>query len=444
MKNLTYMPLIKNRYFYGKLLTAEDFQQEQRYGDDRRRMINRWMLGVGVAAGLEVIRVDDYHISVEMGLALDYTGREILVDAPVIKKMSALDGYEEATRIEGAESLYLCIEYAQTPIEPVHNITDRAVHTVEEETYNKYQESYHLYVTDDEPEDILETEGSGDAVRFLYDRAEKIHQGTFRPGVYLARIELVKAGSFYMIDQITPLPFGEWVCSQPYVAGRLRELEGALQKVKKTPEGRGAEGLRPETAEPESDWQFAQGMTVIQMPEGGKQGRCLFSEEIPHGLGVGDVEVMVRVVQGNYSFSGAEDIFDDYEKKAEAAVRADRKTGTFKVGIRFLEDSRERELSIGWTAIRKRSRNEISQEEERIYIYPGLVNIKTREQVQLEAVCVNMEQPELVWTVVTPEGGTIGETGCYHAPSVSGVYEVNCSKKENPGIKASVFIVVRE
>lgn len=440
------MPFVKNRYFYGKLLTAEDFEQEQRYADDRRRMVNRWMLGVGVAAGLEVIRVDDYNISVEMGLAFDYAGREIVVDAPVIIKLSALDGYEEATKSEGNEILYLCIEYAQTPIEPVHNITDRAIHTIQEEAYNKYREDYHLFVTNEEPKEINEFEGCLDTVRFICDRAEKIHRGTYQTGICLARIELVKAGTFYMIDRTLPMPAEQYAFSQSYTVGMLRVLRKELeQKTQKNAppeiENRQSGGV---LSEQERDWQFAQGMVTIAAAQGGKQGRCVFSEETPHGLGPGDVEIMLHVVQGNFSYSGMGEIFDEYEQKAEAAARLDRNMGTFTVGIRFLEDCGDREITVGWTAIRKRSRNEIREKEERVYIRPGLVQIKTREQVKLEAVCVNMEEAELLWNVVKPDGGAIGEDGMYHAPNTPGVYEVTCSKKGNSNIKASVFVIVRE
>lgn len=450
MKNLTYIPFKKNRYFYGKLLTADDFDQEQQYFDDKRRLINRWVLGVGIVAGLEVIRVDDYSISIEMGLALDYTGREIVVDMPVIRKLSMIDGYEEATRAEGDESLYLCIEYAQAPVEPVHNITNRSVHTKEEETYNKYREDYRLYVTDDEPpEPDEETAGAG-KMRAIYDRAEQIHQGTYHRGIYLARIELVKAGDFYMIEKILPLPRGQFVCNLALAAGMIQKLQDEVGRLaKRLAQSEAGETVRGRGEAPddrdESDWQFQQGSVGIAVPAGSRAGHLFFSDEIAHGLGLGDVELILHVVQGNIAYSGAAEIFRDEEKIAEAAAKINRNMGTFTVGIRLL-DTMEKggEVTVGWTAIRKRSRNEIRQEEARIYISPGLVNLKTREEIQLEAVCVNMEPDQLVWSVETPEGGSIGEDGIYHAPNRAGVYEVSCKRQGQEHVRASVYIVVRE
>lgn len=446
MKNLTYLPFLKNRYFYGKLLTADDFEQEQRYVDDKRRLINRWMFGVGIVAGLEVIRVDDYSISVEMGLALDYTGREIVVDTPVIKKLSMMDGYEDATKAEGSESVYLCIEYDQIPVEPVHNIANRGVHTAEEEEYNKYRESYHLYVTDEEPVCSDQVKLGEDRLRTIHDRAEGIQKGTYEPGIHLARIELVKAGTFYMIDRVVPLPFAQYICSQPLMTGMIGKVQEEIGLLRENFSGGEHPGkeMKEEKENILPDWQFAQGSVTVEIPPGTKQGRCLFTEEIPHGLGLGDVEILVHIVDGNYSYGGAEDIFLESEKKAEAAVRLSRKDGTFVIGIRLLENTKESGIQVGWTAIRKPSRNEIPEAWARIYINPPLVNMKTRDSVKLDAVCVNMENPQLVWSVETPRGGTIEEDGTYLAPNTPGVYEVLCRDRDAQETKAAVFIVVRE
>ena len=95
MKNLKYFPFARSRYFYGKLLTVDDFETEQKYMNDKRRMINRFLHGSGVVCGMHVVRVDDRTISVEMGLALDFAGREIVVDAPIIRKLDMIDGYDD-------------------------------------------------------------------------------------------------------------------------------------------------------------------------------------------------------------------------------------------------------------------------------------------------------------------------------------------------------------
>lgn len=74
MKNMKYFPFERNKYFYGKLLTVDDFETEQRYMNDKRRVLNRFLYGTGVVCGLNVVPIDDMTISVEPGLALDFSG----------------------------------------------------------------------------------------------------------------------------------------------------------------------------------------------------------------------------------------------------------------------------------------------------------------------------------------------------------------------------------
>ena len=150
MKNLKYFPFARSRYFYGKLLTVDDFETEQKYMNDKRRLVNRFLHGSGVVCGMNVVRVDDRTISVEMGLALDFAGREIVVDAPVIRKLDMIDGYDESAGEEGY--LYLCIEYAEQETEPVHSIAGAGARGTGDVEYNKYAEGYRIFFTGQEPE----------------------------------------------------------------------------------------------------------------------------------------------------------------------------------------------------------------------------------------------------------------------------------------------------
>ena len=49
MNNSNFFPLERNRYFYGKMLTARDFETEQRYFNNKRRLLNRTLYGAGWA-----------------------------------------------------------------------------------------------------------------------------------------------------------------------------------------------------------------------------------------------------------------------------------------------------------------------------------------------------------------------------------------------------------
>ncbi len=88
MNNLQYSSGERNHYFYGKLMTVRDFQDEQTYMNNKRRLGNRLLHGAGIVAGLGVLLVDNQTFSLEAGMALDYLGREIVVQDPCVKRIS--------------------------------------------------------------------------------------------------------------------------------------------------------------------------------------------------------------------------------------------------------------------------------------------------------------------------------------------------------------------
>ncbi len=155
MKNLKYFPFERNKYYYGKLLTERDFTEEQRYLNDKRRLCNRFLAGVGVAAGLNVVQVDEKSISVEAGIALDFSGRELVVDTPVMCRLSTIEGFEAAVGQGKKGYVYLCIEYDEKETSPAHNVVESAQGSREE--FDKYQEGYRLYLTEQEPASLAMT-----------------------------------------------------------------------------------------------------------------------------------------------------------------------------------------------------------------------------------------------------------------------------------------------
>ena len=72
----------RNRYFRGKSMRAEAFRIEQRYGIERRRLLNRSIAGWGVVYGLRVTQGDPPKpTAVGPGLALDRHGRELVLES---------------------------------------------------------------------------------------------------------------------------------------------------------------------------------------------------------------------------------------------------------------------------------------------------------------------------------------------------------------------------
>lgn len=149
MKNARMFPFERNRYFYGKLLTVRDFESEQKYLNDKRRLLNRLLFGSGVVAGMQVVAVDDKTITVEMGLAIDYIGREIVVPSPVTLKLSMIDGF---TNNEYKKNVYLYVAYDEKGREPVHSVGNSSVRGDEVGEYNRLLESYRLFIKEEAPD----------------------------------------------------------------------------------------------------------------------------------------------------------------------------------------------------------------------------------------------------------------------------------------------------
>jgi hypothetical protein len=109
VNNQKYYPFERNNYYTGKVLSAGNLEAEQRYLNDKRRLVNHFVAGGGVVCGLDVVAVDTDTISVETGVAIDGWGREIVVNMPNVKKLSGLSGYREDSPY-GNYWLYLSYE----------------------------------------------------------------------------------------------------------------------------------------------------------------------------------------------------------------------------------------------------------------------------------------------------------------------------------------------
>lgn len=154
-------PFERNRYFYGKLLTVRDFESEQKYLNNKRRLLNRLLFGSGVVAGMQVVAVDDKTITVEMGLAIDYSGREVVLPSPVTLKLSMIEGF---TNNEYKKNVYLYVAYDEKGREPVHSVGNSSIRGEEVSEYNRVLESYRLFVKEEAP-----SPSSFEHVRLLED-----------------------------------------------------------------------------------------------------------------------------------------------------------------------------------------------------------------------------------------------------------------------------------
>ena len=165
--NTDFFPLERNRYFYGKLLTVRDFEIEQKYTRNSAQLMHRLVFGAGVVCGLNVSASDDSTLLIESGMAIDYLGRTVAVEEPLLRKLQMIDGQEE---IRDKASAYLCLEYRETDVEPVNAV---GAASGESRQYNITREGAHLFLTAQEPDyrSLLEAAGKTN-VSVLYSSEE--------------------------------------------------------------------------------------------------------------------------------------------------------------------------------------------------------------------------------------------------------------------------------
>ncbi|MDR3363418.1 MAG: hypothetical protein LBS91_00480 [Clostridiales Family XIII bacterium] len=118
MKNNNLLPFERNRYYSGKLLTTADFQAEQAYLGNKRCFVNGLLHGSGVICGLSVYTIDDITLMVESGVAVDGYGRDIVLENSAVRKLSAIEGFEEVK----SDNVYLCLRYAEEAVQPVYAV----------------------------------------------------------------------------------------------------------------------------------------------------------------------------------------------------------------------------------------------------------------------------------------------------------------------------------
>jgi hypothetical protein len=118
----------RNKFFYGKLMTVRDFNAEQSYFNEKRRLINRLINGIGIVCGLEIseTKADTQQVTIEFdsggpiylnpGVALDCWGREIVVPA------ESSSEHIKGSVSEGTHYLYL--SYKECPHKKVPAVSN--------------------------------------------------------------------------------------------------------------------------------------------------------------------------------------------------------------------------------------------------------------------------------------------------------------------------------
>ncbi len=146
MNNTKLYPFERNRYYSGKMLTSSDFQAEQTYFNNKRRFINSLMYGSGVVCGFGVFSLDDLSVLIESGVAVDGVGREIIMESSVVKKLSAMEGFESLH----SNMASLCLRYREDPVHAVYTMNPGTGEDGQEYEYNRISENFQLFLMERE------------------------------------------------------------------------------------------------------------------------------------------------------------------------------------------------------------------------------------------------------------------------------------------------------
>lgn len=413
------LPFERNNYFWGKLLSAEDFTAEQRYFDEKRRFLNRIIHGGGVLCGLETLKLDEKRILVQSGAALDFAGREIVLPDPVAKNISLIDGFSYDDKDGFA---YLCVSFRE-------NFRDEApaVETGAEKQFGRIWEEARLYFTKEEPAYPSDAQSM-----------DEILDDSFR--VYLAKVYFVMGASSFVIEKVEDLRrkiIGqtEEALPAPDFSDAFRGIEAKIEKVLK--EYIQLSQMRPTVSS---------GIAVIDFGLQTKRNRVFYSPQIVHGLGAGHVSITLGVINDDtdslaagkeLAYYGAQGIFNEsFAVAAKVYITA----GVFVIGVRIMNDVSVTQVKVHWTAVRDNAFTPGVKAEPFMTITPSTANISRREHFTFRLEGFGIDKASVIWSVPDVDGGAISKNGEYYAPNKAGVYEIQAAAEKHT---ASAFVVVK-
>ncbi len=135
-------PFERNRYYPGKMLTSVDFQAEQNYYINKERFLNGLMYGRGIVCGMGVFSLDDQSVLIESGAAIDGSGRDVVIDSSVVKKLSAIEGFDS---LQG-DVARLKVRFREQDVHSVYSVNHKE--DDKEYEYNRISEGYELFLAD--------------------------------------------------------------------------------------------------------------------------------------------------------------------------------------------------------------------------------------------------------------------------------------------------------
>ena len=295
------------------------------------------------------------------------------------------------------------------------------------------------------------------------DTLERHTRGQNTPG-YLAKFEVINASDRVFIGTVTPLPFNQLVSQTSGQKAEKRdkfEIETTVQPLKywQKPDVKssfGDNGLRLDFGIPTPevyDYTTCHGVVDIQMPDGIKVNARYYSDEIPHGLGAGNVDVRLCLEfdTGNdiVNIFGNGDVFRGKNSKVnppqiETAVIVYPNRGTMKIGVWLHDDVFENVFRVHYYAEKteRDTKQLLSDRHISVEILPEISRLGRGEKTRLRAVVKGSDDGGVIWEVTDSGGGEIDANGNYQAPEQNGTYEIVAKARADVSASACAFVIV--
>ncbi len=285
--------------------------------------------------------------------------------------------------------------------------------------------------------------------------------------IYLSKIELIHSTASVFINTLTDLPFEQKIrrgTTEGIKNSGLISVETKVRKIEYWQKPDVKSSYNPKNGKlsfefgipvPEQyDYSVCHGVVDLEMPGGIKVNSRFYSEEIPHGLGSGTVDVRLSIEflsegNGKSILFGNKEVFKSKNSGvnppwAEVAAVVFPEKGTMKIGV-WLHDTVEgNRIRVHYFAQKP------ERDTDRIYdrskpvvrILPEVTRLSAGDRLHFRAIVEGSDDKGVTFRVEEEGGGVIDINGVYQAPEQTGTYEIVAESTADPESKASAYVIV--
>ncbi|MCL1823702.1 MAG: hypothetical protein FWG44_05820 [Oscillospiraceae bacterium] len=279
--------------------------------------------------------------------------------------------------------------------------------------------------------------------------------------IWLADINIQRTKSAYIIDNIDEYAAKRYICSAA-AENLRREYSGWFdRKEENTARFQAGEPYKYAGTFAAPEPIYATGICEIALGENRRKGATVYSDEIMHGLGKGNVHVSVgfeylaedkklqntakNTIYGDPALFNGKELPIAY---ANTAVKVMNDRGSFAVAAKLTKDTNYVVIVMRWVAVKLPSGEEQTMmkhmTDKSISPVQSTVVLGTRESHFFNVHFKNMEPVTLNYMLTESDSGTITADGVYTAPNKEGVYEIFISCTDMPMIKTYAYAVVKK